>query len=138
MSWIGSCLVAGKKASKYSGRSGKHRMTGVMYDSGLEKRFLDQCYMQGIKVRRCPVKVNYKDTDGKWRTYSPDFELVDLKYVVEVKGLWAFKTNHAYVREKIVAALEKFKGRYTVVTEKELKSNFVAELHKGLVDGNRV
>lgn len=92
--------------------------------------------MQGIKVVRCKVRVPYQDSDGVWRHYEPDFYLPDFDLVVEIKGLWAIRSNHAWVREKYQAARVRFKGRYTVLTETELRSGYVAVLHKGLVSGN--
>lgn len=124
-----------KKGRKFWSMQGTHRATKLPYDSGLEKKFLDQCYMQGIKVVRCTVRVPYKDGDGKWHHYEPDFYLPDFDFVVEIKGSWAFKTNHAHVREKFYAAQTHFKGRYTLITEKELRTDFVAGLHKVLTDG---
>lgn len=115
---------------------GLHKETRVRYDSGFEKKFLDQCWLQGIKVTRCPDKVPYKDTEGKWRTFEPDFLLPDFEYVVEVKGAWAFKTNHGYVKEKYFAATKHYKGRFTMVTEKELRGDFVAKLHRELFGGD--
>lgn len=115
---------------------GTHRPLGIGYESGLEKRFLDQCYAQGIKVERCKTTVPYQDDTGKWRTYSPDFRLVDFDVVVEVKGMWAVRSNHAYVNEKYHAAKAKFKGRYVLITEKELRSDYVARLHRELVGGH--
>lgn len=114
---------------------GTHKTLRIEFDSGLEKRFLDQCYMQGIKVERCRKLVPYRDSDGKAHTYEPDFYLPDFDFVVEIKGSWAFKTNHANVREKFYAAMEFFGGKYTLITEKELKGDFVAGLHKVLTDG---
>lgn len=115
---------------------GTHKETGVVFDSGFEKKFLDQCWLQGIKVRRCPAKVPYLDATGKAHHFEPDFELVDFGYVVEVKGAWAFRENHGNVREKYFAASRYFKGRFTMVTERELKGDFVAKLHAELVNGN--
>ena len=123
--------MAGKK---FDGKKGKHRSTEIAYESGLEKRFLDQCYLQGIKVRRCVDTVPYQDADGKWHRYEPDFVLTDFGVVVEVKGMWAVKINHANVKEKFHAARKKFgENRYVMVTEKELRSDYVARLHKALV-----
>lgn len=107
-----------------------------MFESGFEKKFLDQCYMQGIKVQRCEEKVPYLDSSGKLHHYVPDFYLPDFDYVVEIKGSWAFQDNHGHVKEKFFAAQRFFKGRYTLITEKELKGDFVARLHKELMSGN--
>lgn len=126
-------MAGKKKPRKFDGRKGKHRSTGILYESGLERRFLDQCYLQGIKVRRCVDTVPYQDADGKWHRYEPDFVLTDFGVVVEVKGMWAVKTNHANVREKFYAARERFgENRYVMVTEKELRSDYVARLHRAL------
>ena len=118
--------------SKFSGIGGRHRSTGLVYHSGLEKRFLDQCYMLGIKVDRCKDIVPYTDASGKWHRYEPDFVLVDFGVVVEIKGLWAVRSNHANVREKFEAARARFGGRYVMMTEKELRSDYVARLHRSL------
>lgn len=115
---------------------GVHRSTRVPYESGLEKKFLDQCYMLGVKVDRCKVVVPYQDATGKWCRYEPDFVLLDYDYVVEIKGAWAFKDNHANVREKFFAAQRHFNGRYTLFTEKELKGSFVADLITRLHNGH--
>lgn len=130
--------MAKKKSRKgrFWGIRGVHKSVKVQYDSGFEKKFLDQCYLQGIKVTRCTEKVPYIDAEGKAHTYEPDFYLPDFDYVVEIKGSWAFRDNHGHVREKFFAAQEFFKGRYALITEKELKSDFVAKLHKELVSGN--
>lgn len=105
---------------------GKFR--GVQFDSGFERKFLDQCYRAGVRVERSKERVPYADASGKWHAYEPDFYLPDLDYTVEVKGTWAFRTNHGNVKEKYVAAVRHFKGRYTIVTERELKGDFVARL----------
>lgn len=123
----------GRKASKYCSMHGSFR--GVRFESGFEKRFLEQCYMLGVRVKRCPDQVRYQDAAGKWHTYSPDFSLPDLEYTVEVKGTWAFRTNHGNVKEKYLAAMKHFGGRYTIVTERELRSDFVAKLVASLVKG---
>lgn len=127
-----------KGKPKFWSMKGVHKGTGVVFESGFEKKFLDQCWMQGIKVTRCKVLVPYTDATGKAHTYEPDFYLPDFNYVVEVKGAWAFKDNHGNVREKFFAAAKHFEGRYTLVTERELRGDFVARLHKGLVDGNGI
>lgn len=109
---------------------------GVPFESGFEKKFLDQCYQLGIKVERCKSTVRYQDATGKWHTYYPDFYWPEARFVVEIKGAWAFKENHGHVKEKMMAALKYFEGRYTVITEKELRSDFVAKLYRGLKSGN--
>lgn len=132
--------MAGKRKSggrsKFWSMKGVHRSTKVPYESGLEKRFLDQCYMMGVKVGRCKVVVPYQDASGKWCQYEPDFLLIEYDYVVEIKGSWAFRDNHGNVREKFFAAQKHFQGRYTLVTEKELKGTFVSELLRTLHNGN--
>lgn len=125
-----------KRKRKYWGIRGTHKALGVVFESGFEKKFLDQCYMQGIKVQRCEEKVPYLDSSGKLHHYVPDFYLPDFDYVVEIKGSWAFQDNHGHVKEKFFAAQRFFKGRYTLITEKELKGDFVARLHKELMSGN--
>lgn len=85
---------------------------------------------------RCPTFVPYTDSSGKPHLFEPDFYLPDFDYVVEVKGSWAFKDNHGNVREKFFAASKHFKGRFTMVTEKELRGDFVSRLHAELVNGN--
>lgn len=123
--------------SKFSGIEGRHRSTGLVYHSSLEKRFLDQCYMLGIKVDRCKDIVPYTDASGKWHRYEPDFVLVDFGVVVEIKGLWAVRSNHANVREKFEAARARFGAhRFVMMTEKELKSDYLARLYRNLVYGN--
>lgn len=115
--------------SKFWSMHGTHKSTGVAFESGHEKKFLEQCYMQGIKVQRCETRVPYIDSEGKARHYEPDFFLPDFNYVVEIKGVWALKSNHAYVKEKFLAAMKHFKGRYTMITEVELKNGYVARMH---------
>lgn len=110
----------------------KGTFRGVSFESGFEKKFLEQCYLQGIRTVRSPALVAYQDSSGKWHTYSPDFYWPDLDYTVEVKGTWAFRENHGNVKEKYVAALRHFGGRYTIVTERELRSDFVSRLHASL------
>lgn len=124
-----------KARSKYWSMHGLHRESGVQFESGFEKKFLEQCYMQGIKVERCTVKVPYVDSEGKSRLYEPDFYWPKFDYVIEIKGAWALRSNHAYVKEKFFAAQRFFSGRYTLFTEKELKSGFVADLHRRLASG---
>lgn len=106
---------------------------GVKFDSGYEKKFLEMCYRMGIKVERSREQIKYQDATGKWHQYNPDFYLTDLNYTVEVKGSWAFRENHGFVREKFMAATEYYRGRYTLVTEKELKTEFVSRLLAQLV-----
>lgn len=122
--------------SKFWSMHGTHKPTGLRFESGFEKKFLDQCYMQGIKVQRCTVRVPYVDSDGKQRMYEPDFYWPDFDFVIEIKGVWALRSNHAYVKEKFHAAQTFFNGRYTVFTEKELRAGFVADLHRRLVHGD--
>lgn len=127
--------MAGKKKSKskFSGIEGRHKSTGIEYQSGLEKKFLDQCYMLGIRVARCKDIVPYIDASGKWHRYEPDFVLTDFGVVVEIKGLWAVRSNHANVREKFEAARARFgANRFVMMTEKELRSDYVAKLHRSL------
>lgn len=119
--------MAGK--SKFWSMHGLHKPTGLRFESGLERKFLDQCYMLGIKVKRCQHKVQYKDSAGKVRTYEPDFELSDFNWVIEIKGKWAVRSNHAYVKEKYQAAMAKFNGRYSVMTEIELRSGYLTKLY---------
>ena len=125
----------GGKRKRFWGHRGEHKTLGVAFESGLERRFLDQCYLQGIKVERCLDKVPYVDEAGKSHLYTPDFYLPDFKFVIEIKGTWTFKANHGFVREKFFAAREYFKGRYMLITEKELKQDIVAKLHRDLVNG---
>lgn len=114
---------------------GTHRPTGVRFESGFEKLFVEQCYLQGIQVERCRVVVPYQDSTGKWRSYEPDFRWPAFDYVIEIKGAWAMRANHAWAKEKFLAAHKHFSGRYTLFTEKELKRGFVADLHRRLVHG---
>lgn len=119
--------------SKFWSMTGTHKSTGLRFESGLEKRFLDQSYMLGIKVRRCTDTVPYKGSDEKWHTYLPDFELSDFRWIIEVKGKWAVCRNHAHVREKFQAAMTKYNGRYSIMTEVELKNGYLARLYARLV-----
>jgi hypothetical protein len=128
--------MAGRAKSKFWSMHGTHRPTGVRFESGFEKQFIDQCYMQGIKVARCTVVVPYVDSEGKVRSYEPDFVWTDFDYVIEIKGAWALRTNHAWVREKFLAAQKHFHGRYTLFTERELRRGYVADLHRRLVHGD--
>jgi hypothetical protein len=105
---------------------------GIGFESGFEKKFLEQCYQLGIKVERSKKTVKYKDAHGKWHEYHPDFFWPDLNYTIEIKGAWAFRDNHGNVREKYAAAMISFGGRYTIITEKELKTTFVADLFRSL------
>lgn len=128
--------MAGKTRNKMWSMHGTHKPTGVKFESGFEKQFLEQCFLQGIKVARCKVTVPYQDPTGKWRFYEPDFTWPDFDYVIEIKGSWAMRINHAWCKEKFLAAHTHFKGRYTLFTEKELRRGFVADLHRRLVHGN--
>ena len=131
--------MPGRRArSKFWSMEGQHKSLKVRFESGLEKRFLDQCYMLGIKVERCDIIVPYKDSTGKWHQYHPDFNLPEYRYVVEIKGSWAFRDNHGFVAEKFRAAMVKFDGRYTIITEKELKTDFVSKLIKSLLEEKRL
>jgi hypothetical protein len=114
----------------------KGAYNGIPFESGHEKKFLEQCRQLGIKVRRSTAQVSYQDSTGKWHSYNPDFYWPDVDYVVEVKGSWAFKDNHGFVQEKFRAATKHFNGRYTIITERELKTDFVIRLYRGLVNGN--
>lgn len=126
----------GKRKGKFWSMHGTHRSTGIRYESGFEKKFLDQCYLQGIRVTRCTVVVPYRDSTGKSHTYEPDFFWPDFNYVIEIKGSWALRDNHGFVREKFFAAKAQFNGRYTLITEKELKTDYVATLRRDLTHGN--
>ena len=112
--------------SKYWSMKG--RSNGIVYDSGFEKKFLEICRQYGVKVVRSPSAVPYVGTDGKHRTYYPDFYLTDYNYTIEIKGAWAFRDNHGFVREKYFAAMAFFKGRYTLITEREINSQFLKNL----------
>lgn len=120
--------------SKFWGMRGSYN--GIQFESGYEKKFLEQCRQLGIRVERCKVGVAYQDAQGKWHRYEPDFYWPEVDYVVEIKGTWAFRENHGNVREKFAAATVQFKGRYTIVTEKELRSDFVIRLYRTLINGN--
>lgn len=124
-----------KSRSKFWSMHGTHGATGVAFESGHEKKFIEQCFLQGIQVQRCTVRVPYIDSDGKLRHYEPDFYWPKFDYVIEIKGSWALRTNHAYVKEKFFAAQKFFNGRYTMITEKELRVGFVADLHRRLTHG---
>jgi len=119
--------------NKYSGNRGTHKETKIPYESSLEKKFLDQCYLQGIRVSRCTDRIPFVDHKNHWHTYNPDFKLLDFDYAIEIKGAWAFKTNHGFVEEKYYAARRFFGGRYTIMTEKEIKDGFLSRLHAELV-----
>lgn len=119
-------------SGKFRSMVGTHKMTGLRFESGLEKRFLDQCYMLGLKVRRCVDAIPYKGSDGKWHTYLPDYVLSDYNWVIEVKGRWAVIQNHAHVKEKFQAALVKYNNRYSIMTEVELKDGFLNRLYATL------
>lgn len=108
------------------------KLHGIEFESGFEKKFLEQCYQLGIKVQRCTSQVRYRDSAGKWHVYHPDFYWPDYDYVIEIKGVWAFRENHGNVREKFQAATVQYRGRYTIITEKELKTTFVADLFRQL------
>jgi hypothetical protein len=110
----------------------KGSFRGVGFESGFEKRFLEQCYMLGVRTVRSPASVAYQDASGKWHSYKPDFYWPEYDYTVEIKGVWAFRENHGNVKEKYAAALKHFKGRYTIITERELKTDFVARLRASL------
>lgn len=110
----------------------KGKFQGLEYESGLEKKFLEWCYKLGVRVARCNSWVPYIDADGISHRYNPDFVLVDYDYVVEIKGLWALRENHAHVREKYHAAYKQFSGRYSLLTEKELRSDFVGIMMRDL------
>lgn len=125
--------MAGK--SKFWSMHGHHKGAGCAFESGFEKKFLDQCYMQGIKVTRCPITVPYVDSEGKARTFVPDFYWPRFRYVVEIKGSWAVRSNHAWVAEKTKAAQLLLPGRFSMMTEHDLKAGAVARLHRGLVYG---
>lgn len=105
---------------------------GIHFDSGFEKRFLEQCRQLGIKVTRSPDQVKYQDPSGKWHVYFPDFLWPDYKHTIEIKGTWAIRINHGFVKEKTAAALLHFKGRYTIFSEKDLKSSAVQDLYRKL------
>ena len=116
------------KRSKFWSQHGADKRSGVKYDSGFEKKFLEQCYMLGVETVRSKARVPYKDADGKWHHYEPDFYWPAYDYTIEIKGSWAFKSNHANVKEKFHAAFAFFNGRYTLFTEKELRGDYVAKL----------
>lgn len=113
--------------------SQKGEFDGVHFDSGLEKKFLDRCHRSGVKAVRSKVRVPYQDSTGKWHHYEPDFYLPDFDFTVEIKGMWAFKRNHAHVAEKVNAATQFFKGRFTVMTEWELKSDYPERVFRALM-----
>lgn len=110
------------------------KSNGVAYESGYEKKFLEQCYQLGVKVVRSEQTVRYRDATGKWHTYHPDFYWPEYDHTIEIKGTWAFRQNHGNVREKFMAAMEFFGGRYTLITERELRTSFVADLRRKLHD----
>ncbi|AAX84916.1 possible NADH dehydrogenase subunit [Xanthomonas phage Xp15] len=113
-------------------RSMHGRSNGIGFESGFEKKFLLQCYQLGIKVERSLEQVAYQDSKGIWHRYNPDFYWPDVNFTVEIKGSWAFRDNHGNVKEKFYAAMVYFKNRYTLITEKELRSDYVAKLYRSL------
>ncbi len=127
--------MAGKRG-KFWSLKGTHKETGVRFESGFEKKFLDQCWLRGLKVARCPDRVPYRDAEGRPHHFEPDFVLLDYGYVVEIKGLWAFKSNHGNVREKFHAAIAYYEGRFTMITERELRGDYVSKLHAELARGD--
>lgn len=128
--------MGGKRRNRFWSLKGTHKETGIRYESGFEKKFLDQCYLRGIKVVRCPSRVPYRDADGHPHHFEPDFLLPDFDFVVEIKGIWALRDNHGNVKEKYHAAMAYFNGRFAMMTERELKSDYLSQLHVMLVNGN--
>lgn len=110
------------------------RFNGVVFESGFEKKFLEQCYQLGVRVTRSDAEIRYRDAQGRLHRYYPDFYWPEYDHTIEIKGTWAFRENHGNVREKYMAAMDHFKGRYSLITEKELKTTFVADLRRKLHD----
>lgn len=116
----------------YYGQKGS--LHGLGFESGFEKKFIRICRQLGIRLERSKHEIRYQEGNpAKWHTYYPDFYWPDVDFVVEIKGTWAFKTNHGFIREKYAAAMVKLNGRYTVLTEKELTSEFILRMYKALL-----
>jgi hypothetical protein len=120
-----------KRKKRFWGMKGT--IHGVDFDSGFEKKFIRHCRQLGVRVERSKARVRYQDALGKWHVYSPDFYWPEVDFTIEVKGTWAFKDNHGHVKEKYEAAMALLEGRYTIVTEKELKGDFCARLFRELL-----
>lgn len=127
--------LKGSRSARSKFWSVQGEFQGVRYESGYEKKFLEMCFRMGVRVERCQDQVAYKDSTGKAHRYNPDFRLPEFGFTVEVKGSWAFRDNHGFVREKFMAATEHYRGRYALVTEKELKSDYVSNMLARLQDG---
>jgi Phage endonuclease I len=121
-----------KKRKSYGGMKGT--LHGIDFESGHEKKFIRICRQLGIRLTRCEMKIPYC-AEGRWHTYSPDFSWPAVNYVIEVKGSWAFKDNHGFVREKYTYAMKELKGRYALISEKELTSEFVMGMYKAILSG---
>lgn len=113
----------------------KGELNGVKFDSGFEKKFLEKCEAAGVRVARSQAQVRYMGSDNKFRTYHPDFYLLDFDWTVEIKGCWALKNNHGFVREKFFAAQRWFKGRFFLITERELRTDAVERFFEALKSG---
>lgn len=107
----------------------KGTLHGLAFESGFERKFIRICRQLGIKLERSKAVVAYVES-GKRRTYHPDFYWPEVDFTVEIKGAWAFKENHGFVREKYEASVKFFGGRYTILTEKELTGDFVIRMYR--------
>lgn len=120
------------KTSKKRFWGKKGSSNGIPFESGLEKKFIRICRQLGIKLERSRYKIGYKES-GRLRKYYPDFYWPDVDFTVEIKGAWAFKSNSGFVREKYAASMVALAGRYTLLTEKELNSEFIIRLYRALL-----
>ncbi len=117
--------------------TGMHARSGARYESSLERDFFEMMINDSTveKIEEQPVKINYVDSNGKQRKYTPD-ALVLFKpnfktglrrppLLCEVKYRAEYREKFHELRERFCAA-RKFarnKGwQFKVVTDREIRT----------------
>jgi len=121
----------GKPAPKMSGRGIKGWLNGLFFRSLLEMQYIYYRTQRGDTISGAEIsefRVSYIDSDGKPKTYHPDF-LVNGTTIVEVKPSGLISRN----KLKIEAATELHGERYLVETEKSFPSLIDVEVYHQLI-----
>lgn len=117
--------------------TGLHAKSGARYESSLERDFFELMMADPMveKIEEQPVKINYVDSQGKKRKYTPDALIhfrADLKtgmrrlpLLCEVKYRAEYREKFCELRERLCFA-RKFARRngwqFKVVTDREIRT----------------
>jgi hypothetical protein len=98
------------------------KINNLYYRSSYEKKFIEYCISNNIKIESAETKefrLEYYIND-KRHYYYPDFYLLDLKIIIEIKPLSMLNENNNI--EKLDVGLSNSKYPFYFVTEEELNN----------------